>query len=120
MKGSLHPRGENCPSPEIVKVPFLVPNENGFTDPIGDPWIREVERPAGTLIQFTIESYKRMVGSGAGVIPTGAKSEMNRRLPDGNEAISFGIPALIWTGRRNRLAETACPNNGVSFYLKNV
>jgi hypothetical protein len=47
-------------------VPFLVSNENGFTDPIGDPWIREGERPAGTLIQFTIESYKRMAGSGAG------------------------------------------------------
>ena len=29
-------------------------------------WLCEVERPAGTLIHFTIESDKRMAGSGAG------------------------------------------------------
>jgi hypothetical protein len=37
--------GHHCPSEEIVRVPFLVPNENGFTEQIGDPWIREA--PSG-------------------------------------------------------------------------
>jgi hypothetical protein len=50
----------------------------------------------------------------AGSDPKDAKSGTNGHRLDGNAAIFFGIQALLWTGRRNRLPHPI----QVSFRLK--